>query len=612
MASSPIFGIDLGTTCSAIAWVERGVPRVLQADGQDLLPSVVCFPCEGEALVGQAALNRLVLEPERTIRSAKRHMGSDKRWAIDDATVSPVDVSARVLRQLVQAAEQQTGQRPERVVITVPAWFTQAQRADTRQAGKRAGLEVQRIINEPTAAALAHAHGQDLQRRALVYDLGGGTFDVSLVQQDGPLVEVQASHGDSRLGGDDFDRALMDRLLQRIGQERPALRRAIEGSVPARTRLLLAAEQAKLELSATTRCRLRVPFLLEIDGEPQHLDMSVERADFEELIDPLLDRTLDSVQRVLDDGGCQAGEVDELLLVGGSTRIPRVWQRLRQRFGLEGSAAIPPDKAVVLGAAIQAAIVGGSRVDGILVDVAPFSLSAGAVADDRQFGPRHFVCQVITPRNTPLPSRHTERFFTMHAKQKKLEVPIFQGAHPNPLANSALGKVRLEKLPPAPKGDHCRPIDVELSHDLDGMVRIRVVDVLSGREEAVRLAADGEEAAELRKEVVAGFERDGLIPGDGSDPDPFHPAQAQQSSLAEPLAGPDLSEDAPDSGELGAFFESVRRQRRKLREGDEAKAKDLLALATQGIKALEQGRLDDAVDCYETLGDELFDLGIYL
>jgi len=617
--SEPIFGIDLGTTCSAIGWVQDGRPVILPVGGEDLLPSVVCFSEDAEVLVGRPALNRLALEPERCIRSAKRQMGSNLRWAIDGRSLGPSEVSAIILRELAEGAHKATGREIKKVVITVPAWFTQAQRADTRRAGAEAGLEVLRLINEPTAAALAHAHGRDLQRKALVYDLGGGTFDVSLVHQDGPVVEVLASHGDSLLGGDDFDRLLLDHVLERIGEDDATLRRAVEDSRAARTRLLTAVEQVKVQLSSETHAQLRAPFLLEHGGEPRHIDMSLERRELEALIQPLVERTLASVDRVLIDGRLEPAQVDELLLVGGSTRIPLVWERLRRRYGLEGSAAIPPERAVVLGAAIQAAIAGGSRVDGVLVDVAPFSLSVGAVTQLSPMGSPHFVCRVVTPRNAPLPSRHTERFYTMHGHQRALEIPVFQGGHANPLANIALGEIDMRNIPPAPEGSDDKPIDVEFRHDLDGMVDIRVIDVLEGIEVAGRLAVDGEQVERLREKTEQMLRSSSFTPGDGGDDDPWNPApmDRQLEPLASlPAPGDDggaaeLPEaDGPD--ESRTLFQAILRRRRTLKGKHAAVADQLLADAREGLELLDAGDDDRALALYEALADQLFDLGLYL
>jgi molecular chaperone DnaK len=617
----PTVGIDLGTTCSAISVVRDGTPVILPIDGRLLLPSVVALPEGGPALVGQAAVNREVLDPERTIRSAKRLMGSDHRWNLGDQSVQPHEVGARVLERLCDAATAALGGRPRRAVITVPAWFTQAQRAATRSEGELAGLEVARIINEPTAAALAHAHGRDLRRRALVYDFGGGTFDCSLVEQSGVLVEVKASHGDTHLGGDDIDAALVGHVLQRIGDGDPTLRAAIEASAPARVKLRAAVEAAKIELSEVTRTRLQIPFLVEVGDEARHLELELTRGELEPLAGPFVERTLASVEHVLKDSKFEPGDIDELLLVGGSSRIPLVWERLRQRFGLEGSAAIPPDQAVALGAAIQAAIIDGREVTGVLVDVAPYSLSVSAATGPTHGFPTHLIAQVITPRNTPLPSRHTEQFRTLHGQQREARFWIFQGSDINPLRNAVLGQLSLAGLPEAPAGTEGRPISVEFRHNLDGLVEVTVVDDLSGKRSTGRLAADADEVAELREKLREELERDGLIPGDGSDPDPFGDDEMDEDEddeARDETNGDDAAIEATESGvplDLGACratFTAVLGAGERLRKEVPAHAEALTALARDGQAALAQQSLAQAAALWDRLSDRMFELGVYL
>lgn len=607
----PTVGIDLGTTCSAICVVKDGTPRILPVDGKLLLPSVVSYPQHGAPLVGQAAVNREVLEPARTIRSAKRLMGSEHTWTFGAITVRPQDVGALVLARLCEAAAQALGGHPKRAVITVPAWFTQTQRAATRAAGEAAGLEVARIINEPTAAALAHAHGRDLRRRALVYDFGGGTFDCSLVEQTGALVEVKASHGDTHLGGDDLDAALVAHVLRRIGEDDPALRLALEASAPARVKLRAAVEAAKIELSEVLVAKLQVPFLVEVEGQPRHLELELRREDLEALAEPLIERTLESVDRVLTDSRFEARAIDELLLVGGSSRIPLVWQRLRERLGLEGSAAIPPDQAVALGAGIQAAMVDGRDVTGVLVDVAPYSLSVSAASGPDPAFPTHLIASVITPRNTPLPSRHTERFRTLHAGQRVATFMVFQGSDPNPLRNTILGEVSLAGLPAGAPSEGGRPVSVEFRHNLDGLVEITVVDDLSGKKTSARLAADGEEAATLRQKLRHMLLADGLLPGLGDDPDPFcdDPAGEEDAAtdVALPASAPKLDRQACE-----ATFAAVLAAEARLQREAPDQADALASLAREGEAALAGDQLERAAQVWDRLSDRMFELGVYL
>lgn len=598
MSPMQTVGIDLGTTCSALGWVEEGRPRLLEVEGDPLVPSVVHFPTEGTPLVGRAAVNRLVLEPERTIRSTKRHMGTDHRWTIDGRELAARDVAALVLGHLADAAAHVLGERPEHAVITVPAWFSNAARADTRRAAEMAELEVARLINEPTAAALAHAHGQDVRRRALVFDLGGGTFDASLIDQDGDLVEVRASHGDTHLGGDDLDQALLELSVQDVHM-------AVRASRPARVRLLEALREAKHRLSAELETSVRVPFLLDHDGESLHHDGRLGREMLEELARPLIGRCLECVDRVLEEAGCKPEQVEELLLVGGSTRIPLVWHALHQHYGWEGRAAIEPDRAVGLGAAVQAAMIDGQDVESILIDVAPHPLSVAASdASDR-----YYSCQVITPRNAPLPARHTQRFWTGHPLQTGVHIPVLQGASPNPLRNVALGAIQISDLPPAPAGEGQRPIAVEIRHDLDGMVTIRVTDELSGRSVDGQVVSGGDEVAEVRESMVRTMRMAGLEPGDGTDPDPWLEREPREATVEPTPAPPPAS---PDLDEARAAFDEVARRGDSLPARSPEAAGELARLATAGVQAIEKGDGAQALRLYDELSDRLFEQGIFL
>ena len=611
--STPTFGIDLGTTCSTIGLVQDGTPRLLAVEeGEALLPSVVSFPEDGPPIVGRAAINLLALEPGRTIRSAKRDMGSERRWTVGQEEISAEDVAALVLRRLCDGAVKAGLPRPERVVLTVPAWFPQPARAATRRAGEAAGLEVVRLVNEPTVAALAHAHGQSVERRALVYDLGGGTFDVSLVDQHGLLTEVLASHGDTHLGGDDIDAALLERLIDRIaddGDDDLAL--LLEEDPAARERARLAVEAAKIRLSAEAEAVVRAPFVGEIAGAPRHLEVPLTRADLSEVAAPLLERTLRSVRRVLADARVSAGDIDELLLVGGMSRTPQVFAALLDELGIEGSSAIAPDRAVGLGAAIQAAIIDGSRVDGILVDVAPYSLSVGAASGLVPGFATNFICRVVTPRNSPLPARHTEVFHTMAPRQQRIAIPVLQGADPDPRRNLVLGRILMDDLPDAPNGMASRPIAVEFRHDLDGLVQIEVRDQLSGRSVQARVAADGDDVAELREQLLD--EIGDLQPGWG---DPLDEDAAASPRLASERLAANDAPPAPaakhDPDEMEQVFARVLAERDSLIELDDDEVAALARLARDGIARIAAGDIAAAGRCHDELSDLMFELGVYL
>ena len=611
--STPTFGIDLGTTCSSIGLVLNGTPTLLAVEeGEVLLPSVVSFPPEGAPIVGRPALNRLGLDPDRTIRSAKRDMGTDHRWTIGDREIGPEDVATLVLRRLCDGAVAAGQPRPERVVITVPAWFPQPARTATRRAGEAAGLEVVRLVNEPTAAALAHAHGQALERRALVYDLGGGTFDVSLVDQHGLLTEVLASHGDTRLGGDDIDDALLELIIDRVadaGDDDLAL--LLEENPSARERARRAVEEAKIQLSSEVDTTVRAPFVGESKGTPHHLEVPLSRADLAEVATPLLRKTLRSVQRVIEDAGIDVSEVDELLLVGGMSRTPQVFAALFDELGLEGSSAIAPDRAVGLGAAIQAAILDGSRVDGMLVDVAPYSLSVGVASGPAPGLLTNFICRVVTPRNSPLPARHTEVFHTVGPHQRTVTIPVLQGAHPDPRRNLVLGRIELNGLPDAPAGRRDRPVTVEFRHDLDGLVQIEVRDQLSGRSSQARVAADGDDVAELRDLLLQ--EIGDLQPGWGEPLSDEAPAEPPSSAARNDSSAAAEVPPAPsDTADMEQAFARLLADRGSIADVPADDAASLMRLAREGIAQLAGGDVDAARARHDDLSDLLFELGVYL
>jgi molecular chaperone DnaK len=597
--SSPCFGIDLGTTASAIGRVIDGRPQLAVIDGSPLVPSVLLYPAEGPPLVGQAAVNQEALSPERVVRSAKRKMGSEHTWTIDGRRLTPVDVAADLLRALADGAERAWGIRPERVVITVPAWFSQVQRVDTLRAGAQAGLEVVRLINEPTAAALAHAHGRPRTRRVLVYDFGGGTFDASLVDQDGPLLEVRASHGDVNLGGDDVDTALVEHVMSRLKQEDPDLAAAISEDPRARVQLAQAVEAAKIALSEQASTRLTLPFLVEVDGVPRSVDLTLEREDLEDIVLPLLHRTTACIDEVLSAAKCTPDAIDELLLVGGSSTLPLIWRGLRMRYGIEADASLPPRLAVALGAAIQAAIVDGSRVDGVLVDVAPYALSIGMAAGGAPGYPSHFVCDVITPRNAPLPSRHTALVRTGHPEQTRVRLPIYQGSHPDPRRNTILGEIVMEGLPPAPYDRLFRPIAIEVRHDLDGTVDVTVTDQLSGAVGTGRVMRDGVEQAALREVWEAHARQHKLEFGDPYEPPPRERNEAAPTNDPEVAAAREL-------------FQGIISRESTLQTEYPAIVGRLIEVARAGALAATMGRRDDCLAHAATLGDLLFEEGIYL
>ena len=471
-----IVGIDLGTTNSEVAVVQDGKARVLLVDGDPILPSVVGLADDGRLLVGQAARNQWVLAPERTVRSIKRKMGQDVTVPLGDQTLRPQEISAMILRKLKEAAERELGVPVNKAVVTVPAYFNDSQRQATREAGSLAGLEIVRILNEPTAAALTYTPSPTGSERFLVYDLGGGTFDVSIVQAEAGVFEVLASHGDTQLGGDDFDELLLthlaDEFLELFGFD-------LRSTPVARARLLRAAEAAKRRLSDHPFTRIEEEFIAEKDGVPLHLNTEISREEFEALIRPSLDRTLDCVQKALDDARLTASRIDRVVLVGGSTRTPLIGNLLEERLGQPASREVHPDLCVALGAAIQAAIIAGQDVGAVLVDITPHSLGIKCLEMPNDFGysPNVYKFATIVKRNTPLPASRSEAFCTVADSQPSVDIEVYQGESDDVRRNHRVGKFLIEGLARVPAGNQ---ILVQVDLTLDGMLKVSAREKATG------------------------------------------------------------------------------------------------------------------------------------
>ncbi len=475
---STIIGIDLGTTYSATAALHDGVPQIVPHGDERIMPSVVGLTPQDALLIGTPARNQYVLYPTRTVRSIKRQMGQEVRVTLGDREYSPQEISALILRELKQSAEQQLREPVERAVITVPAYFSDAARQATREAGELAGFTVERIINEPTAAALAYGLDRgDEQHLVAVYDLGGGTFDVSVVELDAGVVEVRASHGNTQLGGDDFDERLVEHLVERFVAEHGIDPRDDRRAL---ARLTRAAEQAKIALSSQPLAQVREEYLLSSGSRPLHLDIEIAREEFEELIEDLIEGTLQSFDAALGDAGITAEQLDNILLVGGSTRIPLVQRMLYEHAGIEPVMAINPDEAVALGAAVQAAIIAGEPIEAILVDVTPHSL--GIAVAELEFGqiiPDRY--SVIIPRNTTIPTSRSEIYSALHPDQRAIEVKIYQGEQPIASQNTSLGEFLFEDLRPEAPGQPPR-VTVQFDFDVDGILHVSAVDRGSGKQ----------------------------------------------------------------------------------------------------------------------------------
>ena len=468
-----IIGIDLGTTNSEVAVIRDGRPVVLEEDGDPILPSVVGLDPQGRLLVGKAARNQFMLAPERTVRSIKRKMGEEVTVTLGDKTFTPQEISAIILRTLKQRAETVLGHPVKKAVITVPAFFTEGQREATRAAGELADLEVVRIINEPTAAVLTYDPHPAEMERLLVYDLGGGTFDVSIAQVEQGVVEILASHGDTHLGGDDFDHRLLDFVCDRF-QTKHGI--DLRESTVAKSRLLRAVEDAKKELSFEAVTTIAEEFIAEKNGVPLNLNLEVNRYEYEELIEPLLAKTLACLDQAMSDAKVQADEIHKVLLVGGATRTPMVHQLLSERLGRPVHAEIEPDLAVAMGAAVQGGLIAGIDVGPVLVDITPHTLGIEALGERDGFLSRHCFSAIIE-RNTPLPASRTEIYTTAVDGQKEALIRVFQGEDGDTRYNTLVGEFTIEGLADLPAGNQ---ILVRLDLDLNGILKVTASERATG------------------------------------------------------------------------------------------------------------------------------------
>ena len=473
--STKVLGIDLGTTNSVVAIIEDGQPRIIPVAGERLLPSVVGLDANGSLLVGRHAYNQWGVSPERTVRSVKRLMGSGKNVEMAGTSYTPQEISAFILRRIREAAAAYLGEDVQRAVITVPAYFNEPQRQATIEAGEIAGLQVERILNEPTAAALAYGYGRDnggQPLRVRVYDLGGGTFDVSVIELDGEIVDVIATAGNNHLGGDDFDSMLADLLADEFERDHKI---DLRQNHQAWARLWRAAEEAKIELSSVPYATVNLEYIAsDKKGRPLHIQREIEREEFEGLIGNLLEGTLDAIDKALADANLEAGDLDRVLLVGGSTRIPAVWSLITAHLGQEPHSEIDPDAAVALGAAVQAGIVAGEAIDAILVDVTSFSLGIEAATfRGGRFNDDHFV--PLIRRNTAVPVQKSEMFNTMFPGQKAIHVKVYQGESSVASANVLLGDFMFDDLKPN-RGDGLTEVTVNFQLDINGILNVTVID----------------------------------------------------------------------------------------------------------------------------------------
>lgn len=474
---SKIIGIDLGTTNSCVAVMEGGEPVVIaNSEGSRTTPSVVSFQANGERLVGQVAKRQAITNPDKTIISIKREMGTNHKTKIDDKEYSPQEISAMILQKIKADAEAYLGEPVTQAVITVPAYFNDAQRQATKDAGKIAGLEVLRIINEPTAASLAYGLDKtETSEKILVYDLGGGTFDVSILELGDGVFEVLATNGDTRLGGDDFDNKIMDYIADTFKAENGI---DLRNDKMALQRLKEAAEKAKIELSSSTQTNINLPFITADATGPKHIDLNLTRAKFNELTHDLVERSITPMKKALDDAGLSIGQVDKVILVGGSTRIPAVVEAVKNFTGKEPSKGVNPDECVAIGAAIQAGVLTGEVKDVLLLDVTPLTLgieTAGGISTP------------LIERNTTIPTKKSQIFSTYADNQTSVDINVLQGERQMAVDNKSLGRFNLSGIAPAPRG--IPQIEVTFDIDANGIVKVSALDKGTGKEANITITA---------------------------------------------------------------------------------------------------------------------------
>lgn len=473
-----IIGIDLGTTNSCVAVMEGGEPVVIaNAEGARTTPSVVAFTKENERLVGQVAKRQAITNPDRTIISIKRDMGTDKRVSIDDKAYTPQEISAMVLQKLKADAESYIGETVTQAVITVPAYFSDAQRQATKDAGKIAGLEVLRIINEPTAAALAYGMDKDTDQKIMVYDLGGGTFDVSILEIGDGVFEVLATCGNNRLGGDDFDERIIEYICTEFKKEQGI---DLKNDKMAMQRLKEAAEKAKIELSGVTTSNINLPFITADGSGPKHLDMTLTRAKFNEITADLVEKTMGPSRDALSQAGLTGSQVDKVLMVGGSSRIPAVYDAVKALTGKEPHKGINPDECVAVGAAIQAGVLAGDVQDLVLLDVTPLSLGLETLGG---------VFTKLIDRNTTIPTKKSQIFSTAADGQTSVEIHVLQGEREMAAYNKTLGRFSLDNIPAAPRG--VPQIEVTFDIDANGIVHVSAKDMGTGNVQDITITASG-------------------------------------------------------------------------------------------------------------------------
>jgi molecular chaperone DnaK (HSP70) len=572
--SEPIVGIDLGTTNSEVAAYLDGKAQVIGSGDRFMLPSCVGLSPTGQLLIGEAARNQMLLYPDRTVKSVKRLMGTDKPVTLGDKTFTPSEISAIILRELVRWAEAKLGTPVKKAVITVPAYFSDAQRNATREAGTLAGLEVVRMINEPTAASLAYGLDSEGTRTVMMYDLGGGTLDVSVVRIDGEITEVLASHGNNHLGGDDFDQKLVDHLLELFRKRHNIDLR--DQNPGAYARLWWAAEAAKKQLSFEPYATVREESLIVVDGRPLHLVAEISRTDYEGMIRPLLEQTIDSASRALSDAGLVPGALDEILLVGGSTRTPLVVEMLEKLCKKTPRQDLHPDLCVALGAGVLASRLSGHDIQRVLVDVSPFSFGPSYLSTIDGMEYPHCYHPLIK-RNTPLPVTRTEEYVTAYDHQTEVQLDIYQGDDPDALRNLHLGQFRIVGLQPV---EGPNPVLCRMRLDLDGILHVTAIEKKTGLSKHITISGATKrrtsgEIMHSKRQIEQLFEgRIGELPVEGGADD----------------SGTGTTEPSDDGSEAAAAA-----------SGNADAASALIERCRAGMPAMHEDDREEAVDLIESV-----------
>ena len=597
-----IIGIDLGTTNSCVAVMEGGKPVVIaNTEGARTTPSVVAFTKTGERLVGEPAKRQAVTNADKTISSIKRHMGTDYRVTIDDKKYSPQEISAMILQKLKADAENYLGEKVTEAVITVPAYFNDAQRQATKDAGKIAGLDVKRIINEPTAAALAYGLDNEKEQKIMVYDLGGGTFDVSIIEIGDGVIEVLSTAGDNRLGGDDFDQKITDYMLAEFKKNEGV---DLSNDKMALQRLKEAAEKAKKELSSATTTNINLPFITATAEGPKHFDMDLSRAKFDELTHDLVEATATPVQNALNDAGITASELGKVLLVGGSTRIPAVQDKVKQLTGHEPSKSLNPDECVAIGASVQGGKLAGDAGAGdiLLLDVTPLSLSIETMGG---------VATRLIERNTTIPTKKSQIFSTAADNQSAVDINVLQGERQFAKDNKSLGQFRLDGIPPARRG--VPQIEVTFDIDANGIVNVSAKDLGTGKEQHITITAGSnmsDEDIDKAVKEAAQFEAEDKKRKEGIDARNEADSMVFQTQKALDEAGDKV--DAAEKEKVQADIDALKAVVEKTNpesmtdsEIDELKAgKEKLMESAQGVfqKMYEQAQAQGAAGAGPDMG----------